>query len=180
MRRLLSAALWVLFTVVAVATGLGAVSIVRSAVTGPTAAPLSADQVAAELRVYATAPTPSAGVGGTARPSSRPETSAPPNRETASPSPTRSGAVTVRTLASRGGTAVASCQAGLAYLRSWSPAEGFVVDEVRRGPAAETEVRFASAGEEGTEVKLRVECSSGTPVAQVETDSDSDSDSDSD
>jgi len=166
----------VLFTVVAVATGLGAVSIVRSAVTGTTAAPLSADQVAAELKAYATEPTP--GADGTGRPSSRPETSPPPDPGTASPSPTRSSAVTVRTLASRGGTVVASCQAGLAYLRSWSPAEGFVVDEVRRGPAAETEVRFTSAGEGGTEVKLRVECSSGTPVAQVETDSDSDGDSD--
>lgn len=173
-RRLLSAALWVVFTLVAVATGLGAVSIVRTAVTGTTAAPLSADQVAAELAAQPAAPTPDGRPDRTTEPPSRPGTASPTPSAT-SPTPSRSQAqpdVTVRTLASRGGTVVASCEAALVYLRSWSPAEGFVVDEVDRGPASEAEVRFTAAGEDGVEVTMRLECSSGSPVAAVEVDTD--------
>jgi hypothetical protein len=76
----------------------------------------------------------------------------------------------VRTLASRGGSVVAACRSGLVTLRSWSPAVGFRVSEVKRGPASEVEVRFAS---KDTEVTMKVSCRGGVPTATTESDSES-------
>jgi hypothetical protein len=62
-------------------------------------------------------------------------------------------------LASGGGTVVARCSAGGAYLKSWSPAQGFMVDSFARGPAAAAHVTFESSGRS---ITMRISCLSGT------------------
>ncbi|MEO8329078.1 MAG: hypothetical protein ABI586_03645 [Candidatus Nanopelagicales bacterium] len=60
---------------------------------------------------------------------------------------------------------IAQCRGGQVYLNSWSPASGFRVDEVARGPSHEVEIRFVNAD---LEVDLKVECSGGVPVGSQE------------
>jgi hypothetical protein len=68
---------------------------------------------------------------------------------------------------------VAACTSGSVTLRSWSPAVGYRVDEVQRGPAAEAEIKFASSS---NEVTLQVRCVSGVPsgISQVDNSSGDD------
>jgi serine/threonine-protein kinase len=65
-------------------------------------------------------------------------------------------------LASPEGTVVATCQAGGAYLISWSPQQGYEVGDVFRGPAATASVQFES---HTSEVTMKVSCSAGVPSA---------------
>jgi hypothetical protein len=69
-------------------------------------------------------------------------------------------------LTSSGGTVVASCLSTGAFLRSWSPAQGFQVSSSVRGPAATASVQFESATQEVTMV---VSCSTGVPTATTQT-----------
>lgn len=111
-------------------------------------------------------------VGANARESHDP--AAAPSSALPSPSPAAS-AVPVATaadpqgaagtfLVSAAGSVVASCQSGGAYLQYWSPDQGFMADDVARGPAAVASVTFEGPG---GGVVMRVSCSSGTPVAHV-------------
>lgn len=95
---------------------------------------------------------------------SRTSAPAPTPRATRSPAPTTAAAVRAA-FSSAGGSVVAECRGSTAYLVSWSPADGYVVDEVERGPDDHVKVRFA-AGEQ--RVTIEVRCSGGRPVAQVE------------
>jgi hypothetical protein len=65
-------------------------------------------------------------------------------------------------LTSKGGEVVAACQAGGAYLLSWSPTQGYGVDFVLRGPAATAKVVFESLN---IQVTMLVTCSAGVPTA---------------
>ena len=180
MRRWGPSGLWVLFTMVAVLSGLLAVALVGQAVTASSGAILSAADVEGQLAAEGSAFTAQPGASRTVEPGqtlppdhspgstpkpthSRNATdgSSPP---TATQSPSNSASPshsTVRTISSRGGTVVAECSGGRVYLRSWSPASGFRVSEVRRGPASETELRFDSSS---LQVQLQVRCSGGAPV----------------
>lgn len=80
----------------------------------------------------------------------------------------------VRTLGSRGGTVVAACSSRQVYLRSWSPADGYLVDELERGPSHEAKIRFAAIGSSEDEVRIVVTCDGGVPTAQVEGSGESD------
>ncbi len=62
-------------------------------------------------------------------------------------------------LASDGGTLVARCMTGGAYLKSWSPAQGYLVESVARGPVATAFVTFESSGRS---ITMRVSCAGGT------------------
>jgi hypothetical protein len=173
-----TAALWTVFTVTAVATGLGAVTIVRNALTAPAAATLTPAQVVAELGSMTPAPTPTVAVtspsptssstrphprtSGSHHPTGGASTSAPPEQPTRTTSPPATGST--RTLASRGGTAVGRCTPDGVYLQSWSPAPGYQVEEVERGPGSHADVWF----EGPYEVHLVVTCAGGVPVGQVE------------
>lgn len=66
---------------------------------------------------------------------------------------------------SEGGSVVAQCTGSSVYLVSWSPSTGYRVGEVERGPASDVEARFEA---EGHEVKIKVRCSGGRPVATIE------------
>ena len=70
-------------------------------------------------------------------------------------------------LASSAGTVVATCQTAGAYLISWSPQQGYDVDNVSRGPAATASVHFESLA---NEVTMTVTCSAGVPSATTRTD----------
>jgi hypothetical protein len=65
-------------------------------------------------------------------------------------------------LATAGGTIVAECTGGQVTLRSWSPAQGYEVHDVDRGPATQTRVRFR--GDSG-EVRVEITCVGGAPKA---------------
>ena len=65
-------------------------------------------------------------------------------------------------LTSSGGTVVADCRPGGAYLVSWSPDPGYEVGTVIRGPAVTARVTFNSAA---NSVIMVVSCSAGVPTA---------------
>jgi hypothetical protein len=56
----------------------------------------------------------------------------------------------------------AQCIGYLAYLVSWSPAPGYRVDDVRRGPAVEALVTFVMFSTR-QETTVAVRCVSGVP-----------------
>jgi hypothetical protein len=78
--------------------------------------------------------------------------SSPSAQPTATPSSTL--------LSSQGGTVVADCRPGGAYLLSWSPAPGYEVGAETRGPALIARVIFNSAA---NSVTMMVSCSAGVP-----------------
>jgi hypothetical protein len=67
-------------------------------------------------------------------------------------------------LTTGGGNAAASCEQGGAYLLYWSPAQGFEVDDVSRGPAPVASVTFANSTDGFV---MTVTCSSGVPVKHM-------------
>jgi hypothetical protein len=71
------------------------------------------------------------------------------------------------TFSTGGGTAIARCTGGQAYLLSWSPRPGYRVDRAKQGPDDEVEVRFE--GDEGRS-ELKISCRNGTPVAEIRDD----------
>jgi serine/threonine-protein kinase len=116
------------------------------------ATPSRARAAATPSPVVATAPP------GPAPATTPPATTAPaPSMTTVPPAPA-GGTV----LTSPGGEVVAACQAGGAYLVSWSPLQGYEIGDVARGPAATARVTFESAA---TRVTMAVSCSAGVPSA---------------
>jgi hypothetical protein len=63
---------------------------------------------------------------------------------------------------SQGGTVVAECLPGGAYLVSWSPTQGYEIGPVVRGPASTAQVKFESPA---NSVTIVVSCSTGVPTA---------------
>ena len=96
---------------------------------------------------------------GRARAAARHSRKAPP-----APTPAQSAAAGTP-LASPAGTVYASCESAGAYLLSWSPAQGYGVDRVVRGPAAVASVVF-DAGTRA--VAMHVSCPGGTPVLNTQ------------
>ncbi|HVQ87465.1 MAG TPA: hypothetical protein VMT88_04705 [Actinomycetes bacterium] len=188
------AGLWLVFTVVAVASGLAAVALVGRAVSESTGPVLSAAAVTEQLHAQTSGVTGSSGPTGepsnnggdhsspdpehtgsshstdsvTAQPTSSPTPTATANhtgKPGHSSKPAKTDPTRTRAVSSRGGTAIAECQGDQAYLRSWSPSSGFRVDEVTRGPAREVEIRFVSSS---LEVRLEVHCTGGLPIGSQE------------
>ncbi|NUT42281.1 MAG: hypothetical protein HOV86_20075 [Thermoactinospora sp.] len=86
-----------------------------------------------------------------------PKISAPP-AAVSSESPSSQASV----LTTAGGTIVASCSAGQVTLRSWSPAQGYSIDDADPGPAPTVKVEFEP--EDGDELEVRVGCAGERPV----------------
>jgi hypothetical protein len=94
-----------------------------------------------------------------ARPTPTP-TPVPTPTPTSAQSPTTAGTL----LTSQAGSVVATCESAGAYLVSWSPAQGYAVDQVDPGPAAVASVDFRA----GTlRVTMNVSCPGGTPVSST-------------
>ena len=90
--------------------------------------------------------------------------SPPPSATPPAPAPQPAPQPATTGLASVGGTLVAGCQPAGAYLVSWSPAQGYEVSWVSRGPAANAKVVF-----EGLRnlVTMVVSCRGGVPAAST-------------
>ena len=118
-----------------------------SAAAGTDSAPPSASGTAT--------PSPS-GLAG-AQPGSPTPTASPSAPAVANPTPGPP-----RQFTTSGGVVTAQCIGQLAYLVSWSPAPGYRVDDVRRGPAVEAQVTFVMSSTR-QETGLAVGCAAGVP-----------------
>jgi hypothetical protein len=199
-RILFGVAAWLLGAATATAGCLLAVSLLGQGITGASGPLLTQDAVnralASESAEPSAGPTPSgkasAGTasgaspsgdatrsGATASPSASGTSAAPdgspsaaPGTGTSSQAPPDSASGTV--LTSKGGDVVASCLAAGAYLDSWSPAQGYLVADVTRGPAQTAGVTFEAGDDSGEDsgegaVIMTVSCSGGVPSARVYT-----------
>jgi hypothetical protein len=130
---------------------LAAVSSIGTGIFGSSAGPLDRQEVNEALA------TPSPSVEPTPEPTGSPVTEPAPTE----PAPTEPVAEP-RVITSAGGTVVARCAAGgLVELLSWSPAQGFSVDNAEHGPAREVEVEFES---EDDDVEMKIRCVDGVPA----------------
>jgi hypothetical protein len=133
---------------------LAAVSSIGTGIFGSSAGPLDRQEINQALA------TPLPAVEPTAQPSATPEPTTTPE-PTATPEPTESGG-RPSVITSAGGTVVARCAGDdLVELLSWSPAQGFSVDNAEHGPAREVEVEFES---EDDDVEMKIRCVDGVPV----------------
>ena len=90
----------------------------------------------------------------------------------ASPSATVSGSAPAtfgpnHTIESAGGTVVARCGSGGAYLLYWSPSPGFRTTNVSRGPASQARLAFEGTGRE---IQITVTCIGLTVHPSIEDD----------
>jgi hypothetical protein len=101
--------------------------------------------------------TPSATGQASAHPASPHPSAAPTGPPPASPTPGPP-----RQFQTSAGVLTGQCIGDLAYLVSWSPAPGYRVDDVRRGPAAIAQVTFENptTRQEGA---YGVQCTAGVP-----------------
>ncbi|GAA3426930.1 hypothetical protein ACWDTT_30745 [Streptosporangium sandarakinum] len=189
---LAAAAGWLITAAIATGAGVTVIGVLGEPLADSAGRPLSAREVREALAratpaadVTAAGPAPSAGPTA-AGPASTGATEAPadaPAEDPAAPGPSATPtAVSVtpvtpvtpaptaagsppghsRLIATAGGNVIARCDGGLVTLRSWSPAQGFHVDKVDRGPDRRARVEFES---ESGEVKVEIRCSaSDTPV----------------
>lgn len=67
-----------------------------------------------------------------------------------------------KVISTAGGTVIASCEGGLVQVRSWSPAQGYAVDDVDAEPDDTVKVEFESDNAEDVEVEIG--CANGVPV----------------
>ncbi|MET9066232.1 hypothetical protein [Streptosporangium sandarakinum] len=184
---LAAAAGWLITAIIATGAGVTVIGVLGEPLADSAGRPLSAREVREALAratpaVDATAAGPAPSADPTAAgPVSTTATEAPadaPAAPTAGPSatptavpvtpatpaPTAAGSPPghSRLIATAGGNVIARCDGGLVTLRSWSPAQGFHVDKVDRGPDRRARVEFES---ESGEVRVEVRCSaSDTPV----------------
>jgi hypothetical protein len=159
-RTVTSLGLWVSGALVAVAVGVLALSLINNGLASGAVQPVPLDGPVANAPPSPTpteAPSPAAPAAPAAPASSGGSTAA--RQATGSPTPSATFGPP-RQLASVGGTVIARCSGASAYLVSWSPAQGYELGDVHRGPA-----RFVSAAFESgpTEVRLGVQCVAGIP-----------------
>ncbi len=153
-RLVLAVAGWLLAAALATGTGVAVLGLLGRPLTGPAEPPMTAG----EIRLALTRDTP-----GPPSPASTPVGAAPVD---ASGGATPSAApVTGRRLVSTGaGSLIARCDGGLVRLQSWTPAQGFEVDDVDPGPDDRARVKFES--DEGR-LEIEVRCAGGVPVPRI-------------
>ncbi len=174
----IAVAAWLLGAVTATCGSLLAISLLGDGfgIGGPPSQPLT---VAAVNKALADArreqsPAPSASPSRPSLPSlpSRPaRPRASKHSAAARPAPAQPGTTAGTLLGSPAGTVVASCGPAGVYLLSWSPAQGYGVDRVARGPATVASVVF-DAGTRA--VTMQVVCRGGTPVSSTSSGGDDD------
>ncbi|MFI7026043.1 septum formation initiator [Micromonospora sp. NPDC049900] len=151
-RTLLAVAGWLATAVVATLIGVAAIRLVGESLTGTPGGVRSQEEVARELAAPPRTTTPTTGTPG--------PTATSPASPTASTSPTPD-APHRRSFSNQGGSVVAECVPGGVWLASWSPKQGYSVEDVDRGPDDDAEVKFV--GPSG-EHELSVRCAGGVPV----------------
>lgn len=159
---------WIIGAVVAVGVGMFALSRIGYGFTVQNVQPLGSGSAGAPLG------TPSVSAPALVSPSPSPTGLKPTGKRRAyggslSPSPTSPTPSVVsreRAFISPGGSVIVRCTRNVAYLVSWSPEQGYRVDEeVRRGPAAQVAVKFDG---HSRMVLLRAWCADDSPQAQAE------------
>ena len=142
---------WLGAAALATAVTLAAVSSIGTGIFGSSSGSLDSDEIAEILASLPSATQASEPPSDTAEPTSSP-----------SPEPTTEDAAEPTVITTSAGTVVAQCSNDdLAEVVSWSPAQGFRVDNADRGPAREVEIEFES-GDDDIEVKVR--CVNGVPT----------------
>jgi hypothetical protein len=150
---LASALAWTFGAAASVGVGMLALSLIGGGSTVRADQPLTPDEVAREVSVASHQPAPSASVAASTPPpaSGSPQPTAPPGHSD-------------RIVSSAGGSVVARCDPAGAYLVSWSPAPGYLVEGASRGPAGEVSVTFESAT---ARVVVFVTCVNGSPQSRI-------------
>lgn len=149
-RWLASVGGWILAAAAAIAIGILAVSAIGSGITGTGTQPLTLGQVKQQLGTQAATPNPT-------------------TRSSAAQSPNPTGTTTAaarKVIGSMGGSVVARCINGQAELLSWSPAQGYQVDDLRRGPGPSAGIQFES---DSLEINIQVSCAAGVPTGHITT-----------
>ncbi len=164
-RTFLAAAGWLATAVLATLIGVAAIQLVGESLTGTPGGVRSQQEVARALAE----PPP---VVPSANPSAAPPNpSGTPTNPSGTPSSapgTASPSVEVgsrRSFTSPGGSVVAECVPGGVYLVSWTPRQGYRVDDYDRGPDDDAEVTFV--GPSG-EHELSLRCQGGLPVLETD------------
>ena len=177
-RIYLAVAAWLLGAGAATGGSLVAVSLLGQSLAAPPTQQLTVAAVNRALANASNEPATTAAPTPTARPSPspshRPTAAASPSAVTTSPAavaaPPATSAAPAPTagtlLTSAGGSVVATCESSGAYLISWSPQQGYLAEDVIRGPAALAKVTFL-AGPSG--VSMSVSCNSSVPSATITT-----------
>jgi len=173
-RLLLAVAGWLFTAVVATATGIAVIGLLGRTLAGGTGDVLSAREADEALARVESSPRPSRpSAVPSSPPASSPEATPAPSAEVttpppvATPAPEATPAAVSRVITTRGGSVVARCEGGRVTLRSWSPAQGYVVDDVDPGPDDSAQVKF-ERGDDEDEVEIEVRCSAEGPVHTVE------------
>jgi pyruvate/2-oxoglutarate dehydrogenase complex dihydrolipoamide acyltransferase (E2) component len=175
-RLLLVVAGWVLTALVATGAGIAVIGLVGRTFAGGPGDVLSAEEARDALARAEASPRPTRPSPGPSSSPAVPEPTPTASAE-ASPRPTPEATpaptptAVSRVITTRGGSVVARCQGGLVTLRSWSPAQGYEVDDVDPGPDESAKVTFES---DRGEVEIEVRCSASGPVHTVETDTETD------
>jgi hypothetical protein len=184
-RILIAVAAWLLGAATATGGCLLAVSLLGAGfgVTGSSSQQLTTDGVAKALaaakRESPSTPPATPSRSARARPATRRKraatpmptpTSTPLPTATSTPTPAQSTTPAGTPFSSQGGTVVATCESAGAYLITWSPAQGYEVDRVVRGPGAVASVRFETGWT--TAVTMNISCPNGTPVESTTTSHD--------
>ncbi|GAA0403140.1 hypothetical protein GCM10009541_52840 [Micromonospora gifhornensis] len=164
-RTFLAAAGWLATAVVATLIGVAAIQLVGESLTGTPGGVRSQQEVA---RALAEPPPVVPSANPTAAPPSPSGTPTDPSGTptsvpgTVSPS---TDAGSRRSFSSPGGSVVAECVPGGVYLVSWTPRQGYRVDDYDRGPDDDAEVTFV--GPTG-EHELSLRCQGGVPVLETD------------
>ncbi|MGW0737115.1 hypothetical protein [Streptomyces sp. NPDC002851] len=131
---------------VTVAGGLGAWSLAGSDGDGGRARPLDDTAVREALTAGPShgSPTPSGTGAAGPKPTESPYPAKPPHHST---------------VRFTGGTATAECRAdGSVYLVSWSPTDGYSVEEYARGPAPSARIELEPGGDDGEDLTYAIRC----------------------
>ena len=158
---LLIVAGWLAAAAAAIGTGLAGVQVIGGGITTGSGGDVLTSAEAADQLARA-GPPPAA--PSTASPSATQSGATPPG-------PTPTGPTNLRTLPGPAGFVIAGCTPAGAVLISWTPAQGYSIERADPGPGSEyAEVRFRSgggrSGKGNGEVRVRVRCMGGVPVAE--------------
>jgi len=173
-RIYLAVAAWLLGAGAATGGSLVAVSLLGQSLAAPPTQQLTVAAVNRALASDSKQPTAAPTTGSSRGPghgktrataAASPSASAP-STAPASPSAAPGAAAGGTLLTSSGGSVVAACGSSGVYLLSWSPQQGYLAEDVIRGPAPLARVTFL-AGQSG--VSMSVSCNASTPSATITT-----------
>lgn len=148
---------WLAVALVATGVTLAAVTLIGSGIFGDSTRTRSQAEVTQALAAL----TPAGETASSAEPTGSPGTPSPSQRASGTPGALR------RLITSSGGNVLAECAGREVVVISWTPAQGYRVDDVDLEARSDVEVRFE--GEE-TDVKVKIRCADGRPVAEIDED----------